>query len=65
MKSKFQPAARRDDYGAKLELWAHHPVVAPLSAPLKLPHFGCKRFRSYRAFNSWKRRLLISAGLEG
>ena len=65
MKSKCQPVVRRDDYGAKLQLWIQHPVVVPLPTPPKLPHFGCKRFRSYRAFNTWKRRLLISAGLEG
>lgn len=64
MKGKVQPAVHRDDYGAKLAMWAQQPVVAALPAPPKLPHFGCKRFRSYRAFNLWKRRLLISAGLE-
>lgn len=65
MKKKGQAAVSRDDYSAKIEFWARHPHVAPLPPPPKLPHFGCKRFRSYRAFNLWKRQLLLSATWEG
>jgi hypothetical protein len=49
-----------DDYNAKYRLWAANPRLIPAPAPLKLPHFGSRRFTSHAEMNEWKQAVLLT-----
>ena len=48
----------RDDYKAKIKLWAENPRVAPLPKMTLPIRVGVQRFASYEAYNAWKRDVL-------
>ena len=56
---------RTDDPQAKLDFWAATPRVTPPPRLANLPHFGHRKFNSYREMNAWKQTLLAELASRG
>jgi hypothetical protein len=48
----------RDDYEAKIEIWAKESRVYPLPRMIGLPAFSPQKFSSYEEMNAWKKGYL-------
>jgi len=54
-----------DRYDAKYTIWAQESKVHPLPRMVTFPPFKSRKFSSYKAFNAWKRGLLIRIAEQG
>jgi hypothetical protein len=55
----------RDDYQAKIRLWAAERRVVGFPRPVLPVKVGVRRFSSYAEFNAWKRDLLAAIARAG
>ena len=49
----------KDDYQAKIRLWAANPQVVALPVFPALPKFPPQKFRTHLEMNEWKKQLLL------
>ena len=55
----------RDDYQAKLRIWAAQRRVVAFPVPVLPFRVGVKRFASHEELNAWKRDLLVQIARSG
>jgi hypothetical protein len=55
----------KDDYKAKIKLYARNPLVIDFGITPVLPRFGHVRFSSYEELNTWKKEYLRSIARQG
>lgn len=55
----------KDDYDAKLTMWAKNPEFPPMPEMEPLPGFKSAKFSSYAEMNAWKRKMLMEIAERG